>query len=204
MISQQIAIKQLKLLKDYSSKIRLAAEGWDSNWKILLSTMLSARTRDETTIPVSENLFNIYKNPHELAKAKLEDLQKILKPVNFFRNKSKHVLNCAKILSEKYNCEPPLDFEKLIELPGVGRKTANVFLSELGNDTIGVDTHLSYLSAKLEWTKSKSQKNIEEDLKKLFPKKYWKELNPILVRFGKTYTSRKKKNELLGKIKDLS
>ena len=194
-------IKQLEELKKLSSDIRLAAEEWDENWKILLSTLLSARTRDEVTIPVAEKLFNNYKTIKELANADLKDIKKIIKPVNFYKNKSKHLLDCAKIIYNKYNSEVPLDFENLIELPGVGRKTANVFLSELGKDTIGIDTHVQFITNKLGWTKNKDQKKIEEDIKKLFPKEYWGKINEILVKFGKTYTSRKKKNELIEKIK---
>ena len=200
-LSKMNVIKQLEELKKLSSDIRLAAEEWDENWKILLSTLLSARTRDEVTIPVAEKLFNNYKTIKELANADLKDIKKIIKPVNFYKNKSKHLLDCAKIIYNKYNSEVPLDFEKLIELPGVGRKTANVFLSELGKDTIGIDTHVQFITNKLGWTKNKDQKKIEEDIKKLFPKEYWGKINEILVKFGKTYTSRKKKNELIEKIK---
>jgi len=162
---------------------------------------MSARTRDETTIPVAQKLFDKYINVNKLAKASLNDIQKIIKPVNFYRNKSKSVLNCAKVLNEKYNRVVPVDFEKLIELPGVGRKTANVFLSEAGKDAIGVDTHCFRLARKLGWSKNNKPHKVEEDLKRLFPKKYWKSINPILVRFGKTHTSRKKEDELLKKLK---
>ena len=196
-------IKQLKELEKNSSNIRLAAEKWDEDWKILISTLLSARTRDEVTIPVAEELFGKCRSVKKLASAKITDIQKIIKPINFYKTKSKNVLNCAKFLMKKYNGIPPRDFDKLIELPGVGRKTANVFLSELGKDTIGIDTHCAYVSQKLGWTKNKEPKKIEEDLKKLFPINYWKNINPILVRFGKTHTSRKKKNELLDLIRKI-
>ena len=193
-------LKQLSELEKNITPMRLAAESWDEPWKILISTILSARTRDEVTIPVSEKLFLDY-NLQSLAKAPLSSIEKIIKPINFYKNKSKNIKNCAKVLVKEHNCKIPINFDKLIQLPGVGRKTANVFLSELGKDTIAVDTHVNFISNKLNWTKNKDLKKIEEDLKKLFPKKYWKKLNPILVRFGKTYTSRKKKNELLEKIK---
>ncbi len=194
-------INQLKELEKYSSQMRLAAEQWDQPWKTLIATLLSARTRDEVTIKVAELLFSKYKTPKELSETTLKEIQKTIKPINFYKNKSKNVLNCAKELSEKYNCTPPLDFDKLIELPGVGRKTANVFLSEYGFDATPIDTHVNYISNKLGWTKNNTQEKIEEDLRKLFPKEYWAKINPILVRFGKTYTSRKQKNELLEKIK---
>src|SRR3989344_4561783 len=107
------------------------------------------------------------------------------------------------MLMKEYNGKVPLDFDKLVELSGVGRKTANVFLSEQGKDAIGVDTHINYISQKLGWTKNSKPEKIEEDLKKLFPKEYWSSLNPILVRFGQTNTNRKKKDEILEKIKSI-
>lgn len=196
-------LKQLMELDRLGSPMRLAAESWDRPWQTLISIILSARTRDEVTIPTSNELFKKYATPKGLANAKSKDVQKIIKPINFYRTKSKNIINCAKILVYDYKGEPPHDFEKLLELPGVGRKTANVFLSEMGEDAIGTDTHVSYLSQKLGWTKNKKPEKIEEDLKKLFPKKYWKKINPVLVRFGKTYIGRKKKNEILEKIKEM-
>lgn len=195
-------IEQLNELKKLGNKkMRLAAESWDENWKTLISTIMSARTRDEVTIPVAKNLFSKYPTMQKLAKANIKDIQKVIKPVNFYKNKSKSVLNCAKILINEYNEKVPLNFEELIKLPGVGRKTANVFLSEIGKDAIGVDTHLSYCSQKLGWTKNKDPYKIEKDLEKLFSQKLWKSVNPIVVRFGKTYTSKKRKDELLEKLK---
>lgn len=194
-------LKQLEELKRLSSAMRLAAESWDKPWKTLISTILSARTRDEKTIPISTELFKNYANINNLAKARLKDVQKIIKPINFYKTKSKNVIKCAKLLVKKYSGSPPHDFDKLIELPGVGRKTANVFLSEMGKDAIGIDTHLSYISQRLGWTKNKKPEKIEDDLKKLFPRRYWKKINPIVVRFGKSFTSRKSKDKLLERIK---
>ena len=97
-----------------------------------------------------------------------------------------------------------MDFGKLIQLSGVGGKTANVFLSEYGDDAIGIDTHVSYISQYLGWVESDKPEKIEEELRKLFPRKKWKILNTILVRFGKKYTSRKEKDRLLDEIKIIS
>ncbi|MBI2671400.1 hypothetical protein HYX16_00535 [Candidatus Woesearchaeota archaeon] len=124
------AIRQLKELNKLGSKMRLAAEKWNSPWKTLIATIMSARTRDETTIPVAQKLFNKYGSINKLAKANLKNMQKIIRPVNFYRNKSKSVLNCAKVLNEKFKGKVPVKEEDLLNLPGVGRKTANVFLSE--------------------------------------------------------------------------
>ncbi|MBU2615570.1 MAG: endonuclease III [Nanoarchaeota archaeon] len=196
-------LNQLKCLGKKPKDLRLAAESWNSSFKILIATILSARTRDETTIPVAEKLFQKYPNAKSLSKAPLSAIQKIIRPVNFYRNKSKNISNCAKAIVKNYNSKVPEDLEELIKLPGVGRKTANVFLSEIGHDSIGVDTHVSYVSKKIGWTKNKNLQKIEEDLKKLFPKRYWAKLNPTLVRFGKTYTSRREKDDLINKIKKI-
>ena len=194
---------QLEELKKLSSSMRLAAERWSKPWQTLISTILSARTRDEITIPTANELFKKYPTVTDLTSARLKDVQKIIRPINFYKTKSKNIINCAKLLVEKYDGRPPHDFEKLLELSGVGRKTANVFLSEMGKNTIGVDTHISYISQKLGWTRNKNPKRIEEDLKRLFTERYWREINPTLVRFGKSHTSRKKKDEILEKIKRL-
>lgn len=201
MNKKELALKQLRELERLSSNMRLAAESWDEDWKTLIATIMSARSRDEITILVANKLFNKYKIINQLANANIRDVQNIIKPVNFYKTKSKNIINCAKILVEKYDGKPPHDFDKLTELPGVGRKTANVFLSEYGKDAIGIDTHVSYISRKLGWTNSKDPKKIEDDLRELFPKDYWRKVNPVLVRFGKTHTSRREKDILLEKVK---
>ncbi|MEM3116375.1 MAG: endonuclease III [Candidatus Pacearchaeota archaeon] len=193
-------IKQIKELEKRGMNIRLAAESWDSDFKILISTILSARTRDEVTIKVAEKLFKKYGDVRDLAKSKLKDIRKIIMPVNFYKNKSKNIVNCAKILVKKYNGKIPHEINELIKLPGVGRKTANVFLTQVGRQGLAVDTHVAYCSRKLGWTKQRDPKKIEEELKKIIPKKYWNKVNPIIVRFGKTYANRKQKDKILREI----
>jgi len=197
------ALKQLKALSEKPKEMRLAAEGWSQEWQILISTIMSARTRDEVTIPVAHKLFAKYPSIEKLSKAKTKDVEGLIRPVNFYRNKSKSVIGAAKKIAEDFNGKVPHKIEDLISIPGVGSKTANVFLSEVGKDAIGVDTHLAYISQKLGWTKNKNPDKIQKDLEKLFPKKYWSKINQTLVRFGKSHTSRKEKNMLLDKIKKI-
>jgi endonuclease-3 len=199
-MNEKTALKQLKILEKKSSDMRLAAESWGSDFEILISTIMSARTRDEVTIPTAEKLFKKFSTPKKLGNAKHLEIEKIIKPVNFYKNKTKNIIACAKELDKIYKGKIPLEINKLIKLPGVGRKTANVFLSEIGENAIGVDTHVSYISQKLGWTKNKKPEKIEEDLKKLFSKKHWGKVNSKLGRFGKTYTSRKEKDRLLEEI----
>ena len=171
-MNTKTALKQLAELKKLGSikDMRLAAEEWDKPWKTFIATILSARTRDEVTIEVCKELFRKYGTIKELADANIKDVFKIIKPVNFYRNKSKNIINCSKYLVDKFNGNVPSNFDLLITLPGVGRKTANVFLSEYKHDTIGVDTHVSYTSQKLKWVKNNNTYKIEKELEELFPK----------------------------------
>ena len=202
-MNSKIATSQLNALRKYSAGMRLAAEEWDEPWKTLIATALSAQSRDEVTLIIASELFKKYPSVERLARAKYSDVLGVLKSLNYNRTKAKHIIACAKELVEKYDGKVPHDFNALVELPGVGRKTANVFLSEMGYSAIGVDTHLAYCAQRLGWTMNKNPKKIELDLQKLFPKRMWGKLNRALVRFGKTYTSRRVKNEVLDKIKKL-
>lgn len=203
--NMKTAIRQLKELERLGGvkEMRLAAEGWKKEWQTLIAILLSARTRDETTVIVAERLFQRFKTLSALAWAKSEEVSAIILPVNFFQNKTKYVIALANVLVERYKGTPPHNVLKLIELPGVGRKTANVFLSEYGADAIGVDTHVAYISQRLCWTTHSNPHKIEKDLEALFPRNYWNRMNRTCVRFGKTYQSRKKKDELLEKVRAL-
>ncbi len=196
-------MKQLKELAGLGRPMRLAAEDWKNDYEILISTILSARTRDETTIPVAEKLFEKYKNPQKLAKGKIKNISKIIRPVNFYKTKAKNIIKCSQYLVKNFKGKVPYDFEALLSLPGVGRKTANVFLAEQGKDALPVDTHVFYISRKLGWARNKNPHKVEEELRRLFPKKYWNKINLTLVRFGKTHTSRKQKDKIIENIRKI-
>jgi endonuclease-3 len=201
-MNSSIAIKQLKELKKlvsvHEEKPRLAAEGWNQEWQTLIAIMLSAQTRDTKTIEVSNELFKKYKNPEKLGKANIKEIENQIRSINYYKTKAKHIKETAQILSK---IKMPETIEELIKLPGVGRKTANVFLVEARNaPAIGVDTHLSFVSQYLKWSKNKNPYKIELDLQKLFPKSYWNKINYIVVSFGQLY-SRTKQKEILDKIK---
>ncbi len=200
-MNKEKALKQLKEIEKLARKIRLAADGWDEDWKILIATLMSARTTDKKTIPIATELFERFDSVDKLSKASYDEIAGIIKPVNFYRNKTKYIMGLSKRLVDEYNEKVPHDFSKLVELPGVGRKTANVFLAETGHGTIGVDTHLTYVSNYLGWTKHQEQHKIELDLQKIFPERLWGKLNWVIVRFGQTYKSRRIKNEILDRIK---
>jgi len=200
---QERALRQFKEIKKLASELRLAADGWDEDWKILIATLMSARTTDRITISIAEKLFDKYKSIKDLSKAEVRDIAKLIRGVNFYRTKARNISKLARILVREYNCEVPHDFNKLIELPGIGRKTANVFLAEKGHARIGCDTHVIFISNCMGWTKSDKQEVVEKDLEELFPKRLWGEINWVLVRFGQTYKSREEKKKILNRIKKL-
>jgi endonuclease-3 len=203
MPSSETAIKQLKKISSLGRKMRLAAEEWPSEFQTLISIILSARSLDEITIKYATILFEKFPDAESLSKAQSSEVEKIIFPINFYQNKSKYIIQCAKELLENYGGKIPHNMGELIKLPGVGRKTANVFLSEMNQKALGVDTHVTYISRYLGWTDhpENAPQKIEEDLKKLFPKEMWSQVNPSLVRFGKTYVSRSEKNKILDEIK---
>lgn len=195
------AIKQLKKLEklvNSHSKLRLAAE-WPNPWQILISTILSAQTKDETTIKISNKLYKKYQTVKKLANAPLQEIRKIIKPINYYKTKAKHIKQTATIISKK---GIPKTREDLMKLPGVGHKVSNVYLAVAHKkQCIGVDTHVSRIAKKLGWSKESKAHKIEKDLQTLFPKKYWRSINYILVRFGRIYgKNRKKEAEILSKI----
>ena len=194
------ALRQLRELKKLGRPMRLAADGWANNWQTLIAIILSARTRDEVTIKICSEMFKKYSNPKKFSKLSLGDVEKLIRSINFYHSKAKRILGATQKIVEKFGGRVPLEFDKLLSLPGVGRKTANVFLTQIGGNRIGVDTHVKYISNYLGWVQSKNPLIIEKELEKLFPRRKWREVNNTLVTFGKTYTSRREKDGLLEKI----
>ena len=205
-MDERRAVRQLYALRNFEVRdgMRLAAENWDNEWKTLIATIMSAQSRDETTIPIAIALFNKYASIEKLAKAKYLDVLKIFSGLNYNKTKARNVIGCAFQIVKNYSGKVPHGFSKLIELSGVGRKTANVFLSEYGHDGLAVDTHVFQIARKLGWSNAKTRDGVEKDLRELFPRRLWSRVNPALVRFGKTHTSRKEKEGLLEEIKNIN
>ncbi len=184
--------------KKYGSiEKRLAAEEWRYDWQTLIATLMSAQSRDETTIPIAEKLFSKYPTLKKLADAKYEDVLQIFRSLNYNRTKAKHVIEAAKFILEHYHGKVPEDVEKLIKIPGVGRKTANVVRSEVHNSAaIGVDTHVHRISNVLGLVKTKTPHQTEIELIKIIPKKYLSKVNRIFVLWGKHVAGRDKQKFL--------
>jgi endonuclease-3 len=170
---------------------RLAGEGWGPDWQVLIATIMSAQSRDETTIPIAELLFKRYDTLDKLAKANYGEVLSIFKSLNYNKTKARNVIAAAKFLVEKYNGNVPETIEELIEIPGVGRKTANLVITEChGKDGITVDTHVHRISNVLGIVKTKSPSETEFALKEIAPKRYWRRINRIFVRWGKDVPGR--------------
>jgi endonuclease-3 len=154
-------------------------------FSILIGTILSARTKDESTTKVVKVLFLKYKNAKELAHARLKDVEKIIKPIGFYHVKAKRIIEVAKIIDSEYKGSVPDNLEKLVELPGVGRKTANcVLVYAFEKPAIPVDIHVHRISNRLGLVETKTPEETEFELMKKIPKKFWIEINDTFVMYG--------------------
>lgn len=154
-------------------------------FSILIGTILSARTRDENTTKIVKLLFSKYKNPKQLANAKLKDIEKIIKPIGFYHVKAKRIIEVAKIIDSKYSGKVPQNIEELVDLPGVGRKTANcVLVYAFDKPAIPVDIHVHRISNRLGLVNTKTPEETEVELMKKIPKKYWLDINDTFVMYG--------------------
>ncbi len=156
-----------------------------SPYRVLISTLLSLRTKDETTLKASERLFKVADTPEKMLKLSKEQIEKLIYPVGFYHRKAEQILKISKILIEKYDGKVPDDLDELLKLPGVGRKTANLVLNEgFGKLGICVDTHVHRISNRLGLVKTKTPEQTEFALRKILPKKYWIIFNTLLVTLG--------------------
>ena len=157
-------------------------------FKILIGTVLSARTKDENTTKAVTGLFKVYNTPQKLAKAKVKDVEKIIKSVGFYHVKARRIIEVANIILTKYRGKVPPDMDKLVEIPGVGRKTANcVLVYAFEKPAIPVDTHVHRLGQRWGLTNGKNVIQTEQDLKRFFPKKYWNKLHLQIIYYGREY-----------------
>ncbi len=154
-------------------------------FSILIGTILSARTKDENTTKVVKKLFSRYKTPKALANAKVRDVEKLIKSIGFYHVKTKRIIQVAGIIDSQYKGKVPENFEKLLELPGVGRKTANcVLVYAFDTPAIPVDTHVHRISNRLGLVDTKMPEETEMELRKKIPKKYWLQINDTFVMYG--------------------
>ena len=162
------------------------AEETHSPFQILISTLLSLRTKDETTAVACKNLFALAATPEEMLKLSEEKIIRAIYPVGFYRNKAKTILHICRQLIDSYKSKVPDTTEELLALKGVGRKTANL-VAALGYNRkeICVDTHVHRISNRIGYVKTKTPEKTEYVLREKLPQKYWSIYNTLMVTFGK-------------------
>ena len=155
-------------------------------YQLLVSVILSAQCTDKRVNTVTKDLFKKYPTAETMAKANLEELEQEIKPCGFYHNKAKNILSaCQKIVSD-FGGEVPEDYDKLLSLPGVGRKTANVITSAgFGGDAIAVDTHVFRVSRRLGLASGNTPEKVEQELMKALDKNVWSESHFLMVLFGR-------------------
>lgn len=162
---------------------------------MLIAVILSAQCTDERVNQVTKILFNVAPTAEILSKVPLEELEKIIFPCGFFRQKAKFISKTAKIIHEKYNDIVPCDMDLLQELPGVGHKTASVVMSQFFQiPAFPVDTHIQRLSLRWKISQSNNVEIIENDLKKFFPESLWIDISLRMIFFGRQYCPARKHN----------
>ena len=153
----------------------------------LISCLLSLRTKDEITERASIKLFKKFDTAEKLSKASKKEIQKIIYPVGFYRVKAERIINISRELVEKYHGKVPNNFNELLKLKGVGKKTASIVMVYGHNnpDYIPVDVHVHVISNRLGWVNSKSPDDTMKKLMEIIPKKYWSDINHLFVQYGK-------------------
>jgi len=190
----QEVLKRLKILYP-EAKCELIHS---NTFELLISTMLSAQSTDKTVNRITEKLFEDYKTPEDFLSLSQRELEKLIKEIGLYRNKAKNILLTCRMLLTDYNGEVPGTYDGLISLPGVGRKTANVVLSNgFGVPAIAVDTHVFRVSNRIGIAKSDKVLNVEEQLMKNIPKEKWSLAHHLLIWHGRrTCNARRPKCEL--------
>lgn len=160
-------------------------ETFHDPFKVLICCILSLRTNDLTTYPCSLRMLELGTTPKDFLNVDVDTLAKAIYPVGFYKNKAQQILDISKELVEKYDSKVPDSIDELIKFKGVGRKTANLVLAKgFGIPAICVDVHVHRISNRLGWVKTKTPDETEMELRKHLPKKYWLDINTILVTFG--------------------
>jgi len=177
-------IKQKYLYK--KTALMDVQQEYKTPFHVLISCVLSLRTKDTTTGPASQRLFKLAQTPQQMMKLKVKDIEKAIYPVGFYKTKAKNIPILCQQLIDNHKGQVPKTIEELLELKNVGRKTAAITMvyGHGVHEHIPVDIHVFRISNRLGFVKTKNPDNTEDELKKIIPKKYWRDLNDILVQFG--------------------
>ena len=165
---------------------KISAEQADDPFQILIATLLSARTQDATTHAASTRLFKRARTPRSMAALKVRELERLIYPVSFYRNKARHVKACCEMLLTRFEGQVPSTLDELVTLPGVGRKTANLvmILAFKSRQNICVDTHVHRISNRLGWVRTTLPEETEQALYGATARRWWPLINLYLVTWG--------------------
>src|SRR4030065_403781 len=168
------ALRVIELLEREYSDAEISRE-YTNPLQLLIATILSAQATDEQINAITPKLFKKYKTAEDYANADLTELEQYIKSSGFYHNKAKNIKNCCKTLVEKFHSKVPKTMTELLELPGVGRKTANIVFANAFDiiEGVAVDTHVGRLAQRLGLSESGEPKKIETDLLKIVPKEKW-------------------------------
>ena len=189
------ALKVIELLEKEYSNAEIALE-YTNPLELLIATILSAQATDEQINAITPKLFKKYKTAEDYANADLTELEQDIKSSGFYHNKAKNIKNCCKLLVEKFHSKVPKKMDELLELPGVGRKTANIVLANAFGviEGVAVDTHVGRLAQRFGLSQSGDPKKIEADLMKIVPKDKWMRITDLLIFHGRKICTAKKPN----------
>jgi endonuclease-3 len=204
-----IIIKKMEWVLDHQNSHRITAlrslqiAEQNNAFKILIGTILSARARDENTIKVLARLFTRFNNIKDIAEADIEEIKAIIHSAGFYNIKAKRIKEVSRFILERFNGEVPNEIEKLLQLPGVGRKTANcVLVYAFNKAAIPVDVHVHRISNRLGLVNTKTPEKTEIDLSYVIPRKYWLKVNQTFVMYGQNICTPIKPNCKLCKLKN--
>lgn len=180
----------LKILHQTYNKPVTELENWTNGIQFMVSVILSAQATDRGVNKATPALFAKYKTAKDFAEANLEDVQKLVSSINFYKVKAKRIIDACSFVQKNYGGELPKDIDKLVKIPGIGRKSANVILIEVFQEAHGivVDTHITRVSNRWNLTKYEDQKDaekIEDDLKKAIPQNEWGFYSTAVVLHGR-------------------
>ncbi len=180
------AIEIIKILKEFYPDATCSLD-FTTPFEMMIAVMLSAQCTDERVNKTTPKLFSKYNIPEKLAEIDIKELEEIIHPCGFYKNKAKNIKACSQKLIEEYKGIVPDDMEKLQSLPGVGRKSANVIMLEAFHNPqgIAVDTHAKRISNKMGFSKQIEPEKIEQDLLKQIPKEYYYDVNHLFVWHGR-------------------
>jgi len=187
-ISRVIALIQKHNEQYQVPAVTLVARNHHSPWHVLVSTIISLRTKDEVTSKAAERLFRKAPNPKKLLTLSEKEIGKLIYPAGFYKTKAKTIKDVTRIIEQQYGGRVPDEIDELVKLKGVGRKTANLVLIEgYGKDAMCIDTHVHRISNRFGYVKTKTPDETEMALREKMPRKYWKGYNELLVTFGQNH-----------------